>query len=102
MRCLAYKQQHKVKTQIRFVQNDFTLMVRKTRNYFCQPVPMSDLPDFQPYKGLGRKTKEVRSPTQALGRPKYGGTASRIDKRARGQRGTRGQGVQLRQQIEQA
>ena len=43
---------------------------------------MSELPDFQPYKRLGRKTKEVRSPTQALGRPKYGGTAGRSDKRA--------------------
>ena len=84
VRCLACKQQHKnkVKTQIRFGQNDFTLMVIKTRNDFWQPVPMSDLPDFQPYKRLGRKTKQVRSPTRALGRPKYGGTVGRIDKRA--------------------
>ena len=84
MRSLAYKQRHenKVKTQIGFGQNDFTMMVRKTRNDFWQPVPMSDLPDFQPYKRLGRKTKEVRSPTQALGRLKYGGTAGRINKRA--------------------
>ena len=84
MRSLAYKQRHenKVKTKIGFGKNDFTMMVRKTRNDFWQPVPMSDLPDFQPYERLGRKTKEVRSPTQALGRPKYGETAGRIDKRA--------------------
>ena len=85
VRSLAYKYRHenKAKTQIRFGENDFYLVTRENKNdFWSQPVPLTNLPDFQVSSQWAGPSREGRSPTEAPGRQRYGGTEGRTEKRA--------------------
>ena len=78
-----YRNESKLKTQIRFGENDFCLVTRQNKTeYWSQPVSLTNLPDFQVSGQWAGPSREVRSPTQAPGRQRYGGTAGRSEKRA--------------------
>ena len=85
VKSIALKQRHEngLKTQIRFGESDFFLVTRRSNSdYWSQPVPLNGLPDFQLRTPSGPLAREVRSPTQAPGRERYGGRAVRREKRA--------------------
>ena len=85
VRSLAYKFRHKnnLKTQIIFGESDFLLVTRRNKNeYWSKPMALTNLPGFQVPGQWAVPSREVRSPTQAPGRQRYGGMSSRSEKRA--------------------
>ena len=84
IRSLAYRIRHeeKLQTRIIFGENDFLLVTRRNKDDFWgKPVPLTNLPDFQISSSLKVLDREVRSPTLAPGRARYGGAGARKEKR---------------------
>jgi hypothetical protein len=86
VRSVAYRirQRDGLKTRINFGKNDFTLVTRKDgKENWSAPVALEkeNLPEFQLSDTVAALAREQRSPTQAPGRARYGGTAPRAEKR---------------------
>ena len=85
VRSAAYKIRHeeKLQTRIIFGEKDFQLVTRRNKDDFWgEPVPLSNLPDFQISASLKVLDRGEKSPTLAPGRARYGGAGARSEKRS--------------------
>jgi hypothetical protein len=80
VRSAAYRirQRDGLRTRINFGTSDFTLVTRRDgKDHWSAPVALENLPDFLLSDTVAALAREQRSPTQAPGRARYGGTAPR-------------------------